>query len=188
MRITCKKDTILLHFAEKHFAEKYFTKDYFTENQQNPWLLTALYVTKWFHSPTFNYWRDSLLFIAQTTGSVEHTDCISAEGKEPRPTSVLDMMAILHSWSLGWLAAWLVGRLGFYGISTLVDYLMSNPLYAYYIRFVVSKVRDLSRGRPEDSFFNSYYTYIGTLAQRLECSPMARETWVQSQVESYQRL
>ena len=27
-----------------------------------------------------------------------------------------------------------------------------------------------------------------TLAQRLECSPMARETWVQSQVESYQRL
>ena len=25
-------------------------------------------------------------------------------------------------------------------------------------------------------------------AQRLECSPMARETWVQSQVESYQRL
>ena len=32
----------------------------------------------------------------------------------------------------------------------------------------------------------SYIT--GTLAQRLECSPMARETWVQSQVESYQRL
>ena len=33
------------------------------------------------------------------------------------------------------------------------------------------------------------YIYItGTLAQRLECSPMARETWVQSQVESYQRL
>ena len=27
-----------------------------------------------------------------------------------------------------------------------------------------------------------------SLAQRLECSPMARETWVQSQVESYQRL
>ena len=27
-----------------------------------------------------------------------------------------------------------------------------------------------------------------TLAQWLECSPMARETWVQSQVESYQRL
>ena len=30
--------------------------------------------------------------------------------------------------------------------------------------------------------------WSGTLAQRLECSPMARETWVQSQVESYQRL
>ena len=29
---------------------------------------------------------------------------------------------------------------------------------------------------------------VDTLAQRLECSPMARETWVQSQVESYQRL
>ena len=29
---------------------------------------------------------------------------------------------------------------------------------------------------------------IHLLAQRLECSPMARETWVQSQVESYQRL
>ena len=27
-----------------------------------------------------------------------------------------------------------------------------------------------------------------TLAKLLECSPMARETWVQSQVESYQRL
>ena len=29
---------------------------------------------------------------------------------------------------------------------------------------------------------------IYILAQRLECSPMAQETWVQSQVESYQRL
>ena len=32
------------------------------------------------------------------------------------------------------------------------------------------------------------YMHTGTLAQRLECSPMAWETWVQSQVESYQRL
>ena len=32
-------------------------------------------------------------------------------------------------------------------------------------------------------FFVDYYE-----VQRLECSPMARETWVQSQVESYQRL
>ena len=30
--------------------------------------------------------------------------------------------------------------------------------------------------------------YFKGVAQRLECSPMARETWVQSQVESYQRL
>ena len=29
------------------------------------------------------------------------------------------------------------------------------------------------------------YIYV---LYRLECSPMARETWVQSQVESYQRL
>ena len=36
------------------------------------------------------------------------------------------------------------------------------------------------------SIFHELYIY--TLAQRLECSPMAREIWVQSQVESYQRL
>ena len=36
--------------------------------------------------------------------------------------------------------------------------------------------------------YNIITTKTGTLAQRLECSPMARETWVQSQVESYQRL
>ena len=36
--------------------------------------------------------------------------------------------------------------------------------------------------------FSLYYSLTGTLAQRLECSPMARETWIQSQVESYQRL
>ena len=32
------------------------------------------------------------------------------------------------------------------------------------------------------------YVIKKNVAQRLECSPMARETWVQSQVESYQRL
>ena len=36
------------------------------------------------------------------------------------------------------------------------------------------------------SVINHYH--ISGLAQRLECSPMARETWVQSQDESYQRL
>ena len=34
---------------------------------------------------------------------------------------------------------------------------------------------------------NFIFKSTGTLAQRLECSPMARETWVQSQVESYQK-
>ena len=33
-----------------------------------------------------------------------------------------------------------------------------------------------------------HFMFVRTLAKRLECSPMARETWVQSQVESYQRL
>ena len=35
--------------------------------------------------------------------------------------------------------------------------------------------------------WNKIMITFGTLAQRLECSPMARETWVQSQVESYQK-
>ena len=39
-----------------------------------------------------------------------------------------------------------------------------------------------------NSVINLHYVQNRTLAQRLECSPMARETWVQSQVESYQRL
>ena len=38
------------------------------------------------------------------------------------------------------------------------------------------------------SLFVVNYTFHWTLAQRLECSLMSRETWVQSQVESYQRL
>ena len=37
-------------------------------------------------------------------------------------------------------------------------------------------------------YIPNIYDITGTLAQRLGCSPMARETWVQSQVESYQRL
>ena len=40
----------------------------------------------------------------------------------------------------------------------------------------------------ENKIENFIYKTNLTLAQRLECSPMARETWVQSQVESYQRL
>ena len=40
-------------------------------------------------------------------------------------------------------------------------------------------------------FISEQYTIslrCRTLAERLECSPMVRETWVRSQVESYQRL
>ena len=63
------------------------------------------------------------------------------------------------------------------------------------IQSVYSKTR-----RPGNSVLCSIFTwYIFSVAlhqtivhkyqaQRLECSPMARETWVQSQVESYQRL
>ena len=40
----------------------------------------------------------------------------------------------------------------------------------------------------ETDLWRFIYLFTGKLAQRLECSPVARETWVQSQVESYQRL
>ena len=38
------------------------------------------------------------------------------------------------------------------------------------------------------NFSSLIYPKLLFPTQRLECSPMARETWVQSQVESYQRL
>ena len=63
---------------------------------------------------------------------------------------------------------------------------------------------DLSRGWPEGSLFNSYNTEVygrmlhqyldcstfltGPLVQWIECSPIAWETGVQSQVKSYQTL
>ena len=37
-------------------------------------------------------------------------------------------------------------------------------------------------------FLSIYFSLYRTLAWWLECLPMARETWVRSQVESYQRL
>ena len=43
-------------------------------------------------------------------------------------------------------------------------------------------------GNGSTMFLCSLYKQYRTLAKRLECSPMARETWVQSQIESYQRL
>ena len=59
------------------------------------------------------------------------------------------------------------------------------------------RLRERERERERDTHTHThtqrnegllYWPLTGTLAQRLECSPMARETWVQSQVESYQRL
>ena len=44
----------------------------------------------------------------------------------------------------------------FYGISTIIDYLMPNP----FLYKLVSKVGDRSRGRLEGSLFNSYYTKV----------------------------
>ena len=44
-----------------------------------------------------------------------------------------------------------------YGILTLVDYLMPNPVFIY---IVVSKVGNCSQGRPEGSPFNTYYTGV----------------------------
>ena len=43
-------------------------------------------------------------------------------------------------------------------------------------------------GRASEQLTLAEIRELTTLAQRLECSPMAKETWVQSQVESYQRL
>ena len=35
---------------------------------------------------------------------------------------------------------------------------------------------------------DDYHYHVGSLAKWIECSPMVRETWVKSQVVSYQRL
>ena len=56
------------------------------------------------------------------------------------------------------------------------------------IRGKVDKSNTYNGFRNNISFFINGNSSVGTLAQRLGCSPMARETWVQSQVESYQRL
>ena len=44
--------------------------------------------------------------------------------------------------------------------------------------------------KSQESYMSYYSTqwWVKLLAQSVECSPMVRETWVQSQVESYQRL
>ena len=56
------------------------------------------------------------------------------------------------------------------------------------ITFYCNSLGSLFLWLQRTAFIRDYNKVTGTLAQRLECSPMARETWVQSQVESYQRL
>ena len=53
-----------------------------------------------------------------------------------------------------------------------------------------AKRKVLSLTKPKGKIYKtkSLDHYITLLRSLLECSPMARETWVQSQVESYQRL
>ena len=68
-------------------------------------------------------------------------------------------------------------------------YFSSQPKVIVLLRWLVG----LGLKVPE---YFTYFYFMGTtlgvvnrtLAYRLKCSPMARETWVQSQVESYQRL
>ena len=109
-----------------------------------------------------------------------------------------------------WLGVWVnqvsIPATRRYCLATLMSSDRTKQI-CLWMTIYISKVSDRSRG----SLFNTpttlkcriwrYYFAlidalyvlsvpynIGTLAQRLECSPMARETWVQSQVESYQRL
>ena len=61
---------------------------------------------------------------------------------------------------------------GFYGISSNLGYLMPNPVFIYKY-----KIYDL-KARFHDTFLNESEFIFS----------MARETWVQSQVASYQKL
>ena len=63
-----------------------------------------------------------------------------------------------------------MGLVRFYGISTLVCYLMPKLVYTY----IKSKVGDRSRGWPEGSLFNSYYTEMSgrTLLLSLDFSTL----------------
>ena len=107
------------------------------------------------------------------------------------------------------------GLVDFHGISTIVGYLMPNPLYTYISNiYMIWKPILLitSLNKPElylhsvkwlqVSLYNShnltsvicFHSFYQTkrharsLAEWVECSPMVRETGVQSQVASYQRL
>ena len=59
-------------------------------------------------------------------------------------------------------------------------YIIHTPLYIYIYIYILYTHHYI--------YIYIYIYYTHTMAQRLECSPMARETWVQCQVESYQRL
>ena len=72
-----------------------------------------------------------------------------------------------------------------------------SPYIPYFIYMFQRKKQNQPKTfvRPDFVFFekhanlNSYKNNLyRILAERLECSPVARETWVRSQIESYQRL
>ena len=51
-----------------------------------------------------------------------------------------------------------IDLVGFYGISTIVDYLISNPVFTYILGTydLVGFYGNHCQGRPEGSLFNSY--------------------------------
>ena len=79
---------------------------------------------------------------------------------------------------------------GFYSVLHLIFYSYCDIVLHFRADSTV-KIKNASRCRFKLNIYIYIYIYIYvymSLAQRLECSPMAWETWVQSQVESYQRL
>ena len=70
------------------------------------------------------------------------------------------------------------GLVRFYGISTIVGYLMPNPLYTYTKYIICKHILLITLLNEHELFF----------LRTFECSSMTRETWVQSQGEPYQRL
>ena len=70
-----------------------------------------------------------------------------------------------------------------------IHYPMKTPL-----DFLLCSVFFFNKKNININFFSIMFWLLyvlhnnNTLVKWLECSPMARETWVQSQVESYQRL
>ena len=73
--------------------------------------------------------------------------------------------------------------------SGLVSY-PQHKLWGGYIISAEMQYANSTVPADRDEFYKKclYIVYNRTLAKRLECSPIVRETWVRSQVESYQRL